>query len=106
MTDAEEKQLLMDVAQVKREIHTLTERIVGNPFALPDPIIGILDVQKAHTADLYGDPKTQHEGVKPKLEKLVEDNNRTRYTVLGIISVAAAFVTLYACWDVIATLFK
>lgn len=70
MTKDNEERLLNDVRIAKDDLHVLKERIIGDPFAKPKPIRGLVDVVDLHDLELYGNVERQHVGLKPRLESL------------------------------------
>lgn len=89
-----------DDKKLLRDIHAclIGDKLNGKP--------GLVDVVEMQHREVYGDEATGHEGLKPKVERLEDSSKRTRYMVTGVIGVAAAFVTIYGCWDYIVAIFK
>lgn len=67
---------------------------------------GLVDLVEQCVMEIYGNEEKGHEGLKPQVKNLVDGYKRTKYTVVGIVGVAAAFVTVYSCWDSIVSIFK
>lgn len=104
MTRENEDQLLRDVKDVKDELHTLRVSIIGEPFAKPEPLPGVLDILKTINTEIYGDPKTQREGLKRVLSNqdrrigVLEDDRKKIYWMCGGISTGVWAVLYVVQW--------
>lgn len=93
---------LENVEALVKEIH---EFLVGRD-KLKDGKPGLVDVVDQHGKDIYGDPNTGHEGVKPKVEKLEDGYKRWVGIVVGVNGTAGIVVLVLLNWDAIKSLFK
>ena len=89
----EDRKLLQDVHAC-----LIGDKLKGKP--------GLVDVVDLHRKDIYGDPETGHEGMKPQLKNLIDGNRAFKWWWGGIVSVASATFFIAMNWSWIKSLFK
>lgn len=73
MTRDSEEQLQRDIKAIKDDVAVLKVSVIGDPFAKPSPLAGLVDIAKQQRIEIYGHEEFQHVGLKRKYEALQDE---------------------------------
>lgn len=93
---------LAHLEELVEEIHSYL--IGGDKLKGGKP--GLADVVEMHRVEIYGEEETGHEGLKPQVRYLMEEQKKMKYMIFGITSVASVVVIVMSNWSTIASWFK